>query len=56
MTREEFIQQYCEGSGISWDLLSKRRTVEPCDCGEAICEGWAMIPIEEENHLDAPTR
>ena len=27
-------------------VTAKYRTVERCDCGDPICEGWAMIPKE----------
>lgn len=46
MTREEFIEEYCQRSGISWEELSKRREAIPCTCGEDLCKGWAMVSVE----------
>ena len=43
MTREEFIQGYCERSNVTWDELSKFRAAIPCDCGEEGCHGWQMV-------------
>lgn len=44
MTREEFIAGYCARSGVTWEWLSQYRKVLPCECGEDICDGWAMLP------------
>lgn len=54
MTKEEFIDYYTGNSD-----LNKYKTKEgyyipgripriavPCNCGEAICVGWVMIPDE----------
>lgn len=46
-TREQFIKGYCERSGMSWESLSARRQVVPCECEEDICTGWAMVPKDE---------
>lgn len=61
MTKEEFILKYCErsskaavengGSPITWEFLSKRRKALPCACGESNCEGWAMVPIDEDEAM-----
>jgi hypothetical protein len=48
--KEAFIRRYCERSGITWEFLSKRRVVVPCDCGDPICEGWAMVPRDDDPH------
>jgi len=55
ISREEFIEHYCLRSKISWDDLKKVRRPEPCDCGEEICKGWIMVPIDEddENQISA---
>lgn len=45
MTREEFIQGYCERSKIDRERLFKSRRVIPCDCGDESCRGWAMVPV-----------
>lgn len=46
MTREEFIKRYAEASGIDVEYLLTVRRPVPCDCGESICEGWAMVPVD----------
>jgi hypothetical protein len=55
MTRDEFIDGYMERSGISrefrtedgfrWPGMESRYTHHalPCNCGEGVCDGWAMI-------------
>jgi hypothetical protein len=43
MTSEEFEAGYAERSGFSVEQLrSSGLYVERCDCGDPICEGWAM--------------
>lgn len=59
MTKEQFIETYCQRSNISWDVLSKTKVVLPCACGDEICEGWVMLPneqpvIETHSRLYAP--
>lgn len=52
MTREEFIDLYLERSQINehrtalgYSIGEGHQTVAlPCDCEEAECDGWAMIP------------
>lgn len=46
--REAFIRRYCKRSGIRWEMIKHRRKAIPCDCGDEICEGWAMIPTEDD--------
>ena len=43
MTKDEFIQEDCQRSGIEWEQLSKRQEVRPCNCGDELCQGWAMV-------------
>lgn len=65
MTRKEFIEAYAARSGItasfaSLGILDIGRAVQvalPCACGEAGCEGWAMVSTENLDHhmlFDAP--
>ena len=48
MTKQEFIDGYCERGGLSWEWLRTRRVAVVCDCNEPICSGWKMIPKEDE--------
>ena len=57
MTREEFIAS-CSMPNVQvhpWGLIQSNGTcryVLPCQCGETICEGWALIyPDDLELHL-----
>jgi hypothetical protein len=43
VTKEEFIREYCDRSGITWEWLSQTTVVLPCTCDSDICQGWAMI-------------
>lgn len=49
MERQEFIDGYCKRSGVTWGDLSRRFVALPCHCGEASCEGWAMVTNDPEN-------
>jgi len=54
MTKQEFIDGYCKRSNISWDELKETQVVLPCNCGEDVCDGWAMItntPDLVEHHI-----
>jgi hypothetical protein len=54
MTKEEFIQDYCNRSDLSWEWLSKYKIALPCACGEDECDGWAMVsidPITIKDHI-----
>jgi hypothetical protein len=56
MTAEDFERGYAERSGISLEELRRYRKPVPCNCGEAICEGWAMLPIDIAEDLEAEKR
>jgi hypothetical protein len=49
MTKEQFIQSYSapdymkNNVGLFLDGVQHRVAV-PCECGEDICKGWAMMP------------
>lgn len=45
MTRADFIKGYAERSGISVDQFNRYMCALPCDCGEAICQGWQAVII-----------
>jgi hypothetical protein len=43
MTAEEFEAGYADRSGMTVGQLHALGLYpEPCDCGEDMCEGWAM--------------
>ncbi len=42
MTKEEFIEGYCERSGITREQFDENFIAATCDCGEAICKGWRV--------------
>jgi hypothetical protein len=43
MTAAEFEAAYADRSGLTVDQLHDwGRFAEPCDCGDPLCEGWAM--------------
>lgn len=43
MTAEEFEAVYAEWSNMTVDQLHDLGLYpEPCDCGEDMCQGWAM--------------
>ena len=45
---EQFAQAYARRSGTTVEQLKAAgREVRPCDCGDAICEGWQMAHIKE---------
>jgi hypothetical protein len=46
MTKQDFIDTYCEGSellGDEKDEFLNAHVVMSCNCGEDGCQGWAMI-------------
>lgn len=48
ITEEEFIRNYCERSGETWEDLQKTHFVMHCDssCSYEGCKGWSMEPIK----------
>jgi len=43
VTAEEFEAGYAARSGVTVDFLHAHgRHAERCDCGDEMCEGWAM--------------
>lgn len=49
MTRDEFINGYCERSNIPLEELSKSMVALACHCAEKECEGWAMVRNDPES-------
>jgi len=59
MSKDEFIKQYCENSGVEWNWLQQYQVALPCMCGSSKCKGWAMVPndidsIKKHMELYAP--
>lgn len=61
MTRDEFIDGYLARSGWSQYRTetgfhvpgrSPPRIALPCNCGDGICDGWAMIPDDDLNSVE----
>lgn len=46
MTRDEFIEWWAAGSGLTVEAALDRRKFVPCRCGDATCEGWASLPLD----------
>lgn len=52
MTRDEFIDGYLKRSRLDPALRlpdgyragTRRYFTLPCECGDALCDGWAMVP------------
>lgn len=50
MTKDEFITSNCEYSGITREALEGPDSlvvVLPCNCGHALCKGWAIVKNDE---------
>jgi hypothetical protein len=45
--KREFIDGYCQKSGIPWLELSQWLNALPCNCGDESCEGWAMVSRDQ---------
>jgi hypothetical protein len=53
MTADEFERAYAARAGITVEELRQYRTVRPCNCGDATCEGWQSISHERAAEYDA---
>lgn len=54
MTKDEFIDAYCQRSMVPRERLMARRVALPCGCGDESCDGWAMVsndPLSVETHM-----
>ncbi len=50
MTKDEFEKGYADKSGVTAEWLHlKGLEAFPCDCGDSICKGWAMIRKDKVN-------
>lgn len=47
MSKEEFIKDYCEKSGITEKDLLKRNVILTCNCGDLSCNGFAVVSKDE---------
>lgn len=53
LTKEEFINQYCERSKITPEKLKEfGMSAHPCECGEEGCEGWQMVHKDNAETLE----
>ena len=53
LTKQEFIERYCERSGVTWEGLSRYRVALPCRCGDDdSCEGWVMVRNDTQSILE----
>jgi hypothetical protein len=53
MTADEFEAAYAQRSGITVARLRELgRVVKPCDCGDAVCEGWQSVNAEGRRLFD----
>ena len=48
VTAEEFERAYADRSQVSVEWLRRYRVVMRCACGDSLCKGWAMVPIESK--------
>jgi hypothetical protein len=49
VTKEQFIQRYAKRSDVTWEYLSQFQVALPCECGNEMCEGWAMVDNNAES-------
>jgi hypothetical protein len=49
LTKDEFINEYCERSGISRNdyFYNYNLIALPCKCGHETCNGWATVTNED---------
>lgn len=61
MTRDEFIDEYLARPrwsryrtemGFCIPGVSPPRVALPCNCGEEVCPGWAMVPDDDLNSVE----
>lgn len=56
MTKEQFVREYAENSGLTEEEVLLHTIVLPCHCTYPGCKGWAMVNnhpsfIESHNEL-----
>lgn len=49
-TREDFEREYAKRSNMTVDELRLYFHALKCDCGDELCEGWAMVQLDFTNH------
>ncbi|MDQ5601723.1 hypothetical protein RCE97_17785 [Klebsiella pneumoniae] len=47
ISKERFVSDYCEMSGITSAVFYSHGDAVPCDCGESCCDGWAYLSHEK---------
>jgi len=55
ISKDEFVAAYLHESqqfypDLTAEEFFKHRHAVPCNCEDATCEGWAMVPLEFETH------
>lgn len=59
MTKQQFIKNYCERSGITEQEFLETQVALPCNCSYEDCEKWAAVSnnenyIKAQNELNPP--
>lgn len=55
MTKDQFIDGYCERSGIAREWFDAQLVALPCACDYEGCQGWATIrndPDQIRHHME----
>lgn len=64
LTREQFIAGFAGRAGLTRAEFDEQRVALPCECGEAVCQGWIAVrrtveamawylgPDAEQNYLE----
>jgi len=48
MTKEKFEDGYISRSKVTKEFYDRHFVTVPCNCGEDVCDGWAVKHHEEE--------
>jgi hypothetical protein len=50
MTRDQFIEYIVAQQGVvkSKHEIGDKFAVEPCTCGELVCQGWVVLPNDDQ--------
>lgn len=43
ISKDRFVSDYCERSGITRAVFYSHGDAVPCDCGENCCDGWVYL-------------
>jgi hypothetical protein len=56
ISAEVFEQRWAERSEMTIKEVRKVRAVRPCNCGDELCEGWQMVPLDIAEEIDDPEK